>query len=136
MRRVLSVPFPQLRVLRLLADDRVLPDGVAAVIHYRSDLHLSVRLFWTRQCSQRIGGQRQPCDHASSCDRNRNVLCHARPPSPWDSSDGRLLKRNRGGHRASAFYAWTTVCERGNAAHVPSARTIIVFETPAIILAS
>ena len=24
----------------------------------------------------RCGGQRQPCDHASSCDRSRNSLCH------------------------------------------------------------
>jgi hypothetical protein len=31
------VPFPQLRVLGLLADDGVLHDGVAEVIHYRRD---------------------------------------------------------------------------------------------------
>jgi hypothetical protein len=31
------VPFPQLRVLGLLAHDRVLHDGIAEVIHYRRD---------------------------------------------------------------------------------------------------
>ena len=35
--QVLGVPFPQLRVLRLLADDGVLHDGVAEVIHHRCD---------------------------------------------------------------------------------------------------
>jgi hypothetical protein len=35
--QVLSVPSPQLRVLRLLADDGVLHDGVAEVVHYRCD---------------------------------------------------------------------------------------------------
>jgi hypothetical protein len=31
------VPFPQLRVLGLLTDNRVFHDGVAEVIHYRRD---------------------------------------------------------------------------------------------------
>jgi hypothetical protein len=31
------VPFPQLRVFGLLADDGVLHDGVAEVIHHRGD---------------------------------------------------------------------------------------------------
>ena len=35
--QVLGVPFPQLRVLGLLADDGVLHDGVAEVIHHRCD---------------------------------------------------------------------------------------------------
>jgi hypothetical protein len=35
--QVLSVPFPQLWVLGLLADDGVLHDGVAEMIHYRRD---------------------------------------------------------------------------------------------------
>ena len=35
--QVLGVPFPQLRVLGLLADDGVLHDGVAEVIHHRRD---------------------------------------------------------------------------------------------------
>src|SRR5215203_2786297 len=35
--QVLRMPFPQLRVLGLLADDRVLHDGVTEVIHHRRD---------------------------------------------------------------------------------------------------
>src|SRR5829696_1358158 len=35
--QVLRVPVPQRRVLGLLADDGVLHDGVAEVIHYRRD---------------------------------------------------------------------------------------------------
>ena len=35
--QVLGVPLPQLRVLRLLADDGVFHDGVAEVIHHRCD---------------------------------------------------------------------------------------------------
>ena len=35
--QILGVPFPQLRVLRLLADDRILDDGIAEVIHHRRD---------------------------------------------------------------------------------------------------
>jgi hypothetical protein len=35
--QVLGVPFPQLRVLGLLADDWILDDRVAEVIHHRSD---------------------------------------------------------------------------------------------------
>ena len=35
--QVLGVPFPQLRVFGLLADDGVLHDGVAKVIHHRRD---------------------------------------------------------------------------------------------------
>ena len=35
--QVLGVPFPQLRVLGLLADDGILHDGVAEVIDHRGD---------------------------------------------------------------------------------------------------
>ena len=35
--QVLGVPFPQLRVLGLLAGDGVLHDGVAEMIHHRRD---------------------------------------------------------------------------------------------------
>ena len=35
--QVIGVPFPQLRVLGLLADDGVLHDGVAEVINHRRD---------------------------------------------------------------------------------------------------
>ena len=35
--QVFGMPFPQLRVLGLLADDGVLHDGVAEVIHHRRD---------------------------------------------------------------------------------------------------
>jgi hypothetical protein len=69
------VPFPQLRVLGLRADDGVFHDGVAEVIHHRRDgedaaqplaqtflrrglLGLRVRVIRRRQCSHRGGGQR------------------------------------------------------------------------------
>jgi len=80
--QVLGVPFPQLRVLGLLADDRVLHDGVAEVIYHRRDgeyapkpliqtclrrgflrgfLGLSVGVIGPRQ-SDWGGAQRQSCD--------------------------------------------------------------------------
>jgi hypothetical protein len=87
------VPFPQLRVLGFLADDGVLHDGIAEVIHHRRNgedaaqplvetflrrglLGLRVRVIRARQYRYRGGGQRQPCQHASSGDRSRNSLCH------------------------------------------------------------
>ena len=80
--QVLGVPFPQLRVLGLLANDGVLHDGVAEVIHHRRDgeyapqpliqtflrrsflrgfLGLCVGVISPRQ-SDRGGAQRQRCD--------------------------------------------------------------------------
>ena len=35
--QILGMPFPQLRVLGLLTDDRVFHDGIAEVIHHRRD---------------------------------------------------------------------------------------------------
>ena len=89
--QVLGVPFPQLRVLGLLADDGVLNDGIAEVIHHRCDgedaaqplvqsFLLRFHVIRFRQYSHRGGGQRQPCDHASSCDRSRNSLLHDQFP--------------------------------------------------------
>jgi hypothetical protein len=87
--QVLGMPFPQLRVLGLLADDRVLHHGVAEVIHHRCNGEdasqtfvktflriLRVGLVRPRQNIRRCGGHRQPCDHASSGDRSGNSLCH------------------------------------------------------------
>jgi hypothetical protein len=88
--RFFGVPFLQLRVLGILADDGVLHYGVAEVVHHRRDgedttqpfvptflryglLGLSVRVIRSRQYSHRGGGQRQPCDHASSCGRSRTA---------------------------------------------------------------
>jgi hypothetical protein len=80
--RFFSVPFPQLRVLGFLTDHGVFDDGVAEVIHHCGDgedaaqpivqtflrhglLGLGVRIIHPRQ-SHRGGGQRQPCDRATS----------------------------------------------------------------------
>src|SRR4029077_5226597 len=43
----------------------------------RGLLGLRVGVIRPRQYTHRGGGQRQPCDHASSCDRSRNSLCHS-----------------------------------------------------------
>lgn len=91
--QVLGAPFPQLRVLGILADHEIFHDGVAEVIDHRRDgedaaqplvqsflwhglLGLRVRVIRPRQYSHRGGGQRQPCDHASSCDSSQNSLSH------------------------------------------------------------
>ena len=82
---VLGVPFRQPRVLGLLPDDGILHDGIAEVIDHRRDgedasqplvqtflgmvcLACACVLIRRRQNSHWGGGQRQPCDRASSCD--------------------------------------------------------------------
>jgi len=35
--QVLGVPFPQLRILRFLADNGILHDGIAEMIHHSRD---------------------------------------------------------------------------------------------------
>src|SRR5262245_20828430 len=64
--QVLGVPFPQLRVLRLLADDGVLHDGVAKMVYHRRDGENAaqplVRLFSGLVCL--------PCAYALFADAN------------------------------------------------------------------
>jgi hypothetical protein len=90
--QILGVPFPQPRVLGLLADNGVLYDGVAEMIHHRRDgedaaepliqtflrrrlLGLGVRVIHPGQ-SQWSGGQRESEDRTSSCQRRRTKLFH------------------------------------------------------------
>src|SRR5947209_15785658 len=93
---ILSVPFPQLGILGALADDRILHDGVAEVIHHRGDSEdasqpfvetflrrtlfgLGIRLLRLRQYSYRGSGECQSGNRASSCDC-RTSMYHVEPP--------------------------------------------------------
>ena len=109
---VFGVPFPQLWVLGLLADDWVFHDGVAEVIHHRRDgedaaqplvqiflrrglITLRVRVIRSRQ-NYRGSAQRQPCDHASSRDGSRNVLCHCSSPQCWRQAEDQTSRQPGG----------------------------------------